>query len=120
MSGIDRHQTCPDLEALCLSKLSGPFSLTQRKIPGKSLVAAACPALASLHMGARLRDSLSNPGKPLARLLKALERAGEPALPPVVPVSADPAATTDIRECRMLSPDEVAELVEAYTGMGSR
>ncbi|MEE1794372.1 helix-turn-helix domain-containing protein [Streptomyces sp. BE308] len=62
----------------------------------------------------RLRDSLSNPGKPLARLLKALEQAGETALPQVEPTSADPAVATDVRECRMLSPDEVTELVEAY------
>lgn len=62
----------------------------------------------------RLRDSLSNPGKPLARLLKALERASETTLPQVEPVLADPAVATDIRECRMLSPDEVAELVDAY------
>jgi DNA invertase Pin-like site-specific DNA recombinase len=62
----------------------------------------------------RLRDSLSNPSRPLLRLLKALENIGEAALPQVEPVSANPAAATDIRECRMLSPDEVAELVDAY------
>lgn len=62
----------------------------------------------------RLRDSLSNPGKPLVRLLKALEQVGEVSLSQVESVPADPAVGTDIRECRMLSPDEATELVEAY------
>ncbi|WP_406158271.1 hypothetical protein [Streptomyces canus] len=62
----------------------------------------------------RLRDSLSNPGKPLARLFKALEGAGQAKIPQVELMVVDPSVATEIRECRMLSPDEVAELVEAY------
>jgi DNA invertase Pin-like site-specific DNA recombinase len=48
------------------------------------------------------------------RLFKALEQASETALPQVEPALADPTVATDVRECRMLSPDEAAELVEAY------
>lgn len=63
---------------------------------------------------ARLRDSLSNPGKPLERLFKALEDADQAKLPQAEPEVVDPAVATEVRECRMLSPDEVAELVEGY------
>ncbi|MGW3926734.1 hypothetical protein ACWECC_01325 [Streptomyces microflavus] len=63
---------------------------------------------------ARLRDSLSNPGAPLLRLFKVLGDAGAAAFPQVKPVSANPSVATDIRECRMLPPHEVTELVEAY------
>ena len=62
----------------------------------------------------RLRDSLSNPGKPLTRLLKALKDANEAEVPQVGPIAADPAVAIEVHECRMLSPDEVVELVEAY------
>jgi DNA-binding CsgD family transcriptional regulator len=62
----------------------------------------------------RLRDSLSNPGKPLTRLLKALKQVGGAALLQVGPTPVDLEVAIEIRECRMLSPDEVAELVEAY------
>ncbi len=35
-------------------------------------------------------------------------------MPQVEPLLPDPAVAAEIRECRMLSPNEVAELVEAY------
>ncbi|WP_237309669.1 helix-turn-helix domain-containing protein [Streptomyces sp. AMCC400023] len=62
----------------------------------------------------RLRDSLSNPSRPLARLFKVVEDGGGWAPPQVEPVMPDPAVATEVRECRMLSADEVTELVEAY------
>lgn len=62
----------------------------------------------------RLRDSLSNPSKPLVRLFKALEDAGGWALPQVEPLPVDPSVATEVRECRMLSADEVAEIAEEY------
>ncbi|MYS22834.1 MULTISPECIES: helix-turn-helix domain-containing protein [unclassified Streptomyces] len=65
-------------------------------------------------MSVRLRDSLSNPSKPLVRLFKALEDASGAVLSQVEPVPVDPAAATEVRECRMLSADEVAEIAEEY------
>ncbi|WP_267244050.1 helix-turn-helix domain-containing protein [Streptomyces sp. PR69] len=62
----------------------------------------------------RLADSLSNPGAPLLRLLKALEGA-ETELECLPELGQDsPVVATEIRENRILSPDEVAELVDAY------
>ncbi|MEV0926678.1 hypothetical protein AB0I99_16410 [Streptomyces spongiicola] len=62
----------------------------------------------------RLADSLSNPGAPLLRLLKALERADrEPKCQPE-PDQDNPAVATTVRENRILSPEEVAEMVDAY------
>lgn len=70
---------------------------------------------------ARLRDSLSNRGGPLFRLFEALDQAETVAKPQVTVVEADPAVAIEVRECRMLSPEEVAELVEAYRrGAGQR
>ncbi|MFK4102929.1 hypothetical protein ACI2L1_23145 [Streptomyces sp. NPDC019531] len=48
------------------------------------------------------------------RLFKALESVNMAALPQVEPPLVEPGVATSVRECRMLSPDEVAELVEAY------
>ncbi|MFM9590268.1 helix-turn-helix domain-containing protein [Streptomyces scabiei] len=48
------------------------------------------------------------------RLFKALEDTGRAVLPQVEPIAVNPSVATEVRECRMLSPDEVAELVEAY------
>lgn len=62
----------------------------------------------------RLRDSLSNPGRPLLALVKGLTEAASGVIPQVVAAEVDPAIATDARDNRMLSPDEVAELVEAY------
>ncbi|WP_405974019.1 helix-turn-helix domain-containing protein [Streptomyces sp. NBC_00988] len=62
----------------------------------------------------RLADSLSNPSAPLLRLIKVLERRGAEVRVQGEPVVADPAVATEIKENRKLSPDEVAELVEAY------
>jgi DNA invertase Pin-like site-specific DNA recombinase len=62
----------------------------------------------------RLYDSLANPSAPLLRLFKTLERGGEGLSSPADPVVADPTVATQIKENRILSPDEVAELVGAY------
>jgi len=62
----------------------------------------------------RLRASLSNPSKPLKRLLAALDDLERSAFVQVESVKADPAVAMTVRECRMLSPDEVAELVETH------
>lgn len=35
-------------------------------------------------------------------------------MPQVEPVSVEPGVATEVRECRMLSSDELVELVEAY------
>jgi len=79
-----------------------------------------------------LSDSLSNPGAPLLRLVAALEEMGgltkmqvsEVARETIVAQTGavDPGMVRlEVRENRILSPDEVAELVEAYRrGAGVR
>jgi hypothetical protein len=62
----------------------------------------------------RLRDSLSNPSRLLLALVKGLEETRPEVKPQVELVEADPAIVTTARENRMLLPDEVTELVDAY------
>jgi DNA invertase Pin-like site-specific DNA recombinase len=46
--------------------------------------------------------------------MEALAKADEHAFVQAAPVEVDPIVATKVRECRVLSPAEVAELVEAY------
>lgn len=79
-----------------------------------------------------LSDSLSNPGPPLLRLVAALaeaggqenvqvSRSGGEAVVAQAGVGDPGMVRLEVRENRILSPDEVAELVEAYRrGAGVR
>lgn len=62
---------------------------------------------------ARLAGSLSNPSGLLIRLIEAVAEGDNTATLQVKPVE-DPAIAMQIKENRILSPDEVAELVEEY------
>lgn len=65
-------------------------------------------------MRVRLRDSLSNRETPLFALVAALEGDGPVSSAQVDEVMRDPAAVTEARQNRMLSPAEVDELVALY------
>ena len=65
------------------------------------------------HHSARLTDSLSNPGGPLIRLIEAVAEGSHTATSQVTAIE-DPAVATQVNENRILSRDEVAELVEEY------
>jgi hypothetical protein len=79
-----------------------------------------------------LSNSLSNPGTPLLRLVTALDEVGGPEKPHVSASTCDAVMAQSgvvdpalvrlrVKENRILTPDEVAELVEAYRrGAGVR
>lgn len=61
-----------------------------------------------------LRDSLSNMNPPLVRLLEAVEGGLVATEDHAVALDEDACVAREVAENRILSPDEVAELVESY------